>query len=39
MPKKIERKLMRQAAKLHLKGSRRGAYVYGTLRRIESRKK
>ena len=33
MPKKMERKLKRQAAKRGLKGDRKAAYVYGTLRK------
>lgn len=39
MPKDLERKLQRQAKKLHLGKKRTGAYVYGTLARIEKRKK
>lgn len=33
MPKKLERQLKRQAAKRGLKGERKNAYVYGTLRK------
>lgn len=33
MPKAMEAKLKRQAAKKGLKGERAGAYVYGTLRK------
>lgn len=33
MPKKLERKLKRKAKKKGLKGKRRDAYVYGTLRK------
>lgn len=33
MPKKLERKLKRQARKKGLKGRRADAYVYGTLRK------
>lgn len=32
MPKKLERQLKQQAAKKGLKGARKDAYVYGTLR-------
>ena len=33
MPKKIEFKLKREASKKGLKGERKDAYVYGTLRK------
>lgn len=33
MPKALERRLKRQAAKKGLKGKRADAYVYGTMRR------
>lgn len=33
MPKKLERKLKREASKKGLKGSRKDAYVYGALRK------
>lgn len=33
MPKKLEEKLKREASKKGLKGERRDAYVYGTLRK------
>jgi len=33
MPKKLERRLKRQAKKKGLKGKRKGAYIYGTLRK------
>jgi len=33
MPKKLEKALIRQAKKKGLKGERRDAYVYGTLRK------
>ena len=33
MPKKLEEQLKRQATKKHLKGKRKAAYVYGTLRK------
>lgn len=39
MPKKIERKLKAQAKKKHLTGKRANAYVYGTMNKIEKRKK
>ena len=32
MPEALERKLLREAIKKHLKGKRRDAYVYGALR-------
>lgn len=34
MPKYLEKKLQVEARKHHLKGKRRKAYVYGTLRKI-----
>jgi hypothetical protein len=33
MPKKLERKLEKEATKKGLKGERKDAYVYGTLRK------
>lgn len=33
MPKKLEAKLKREATKAGLKGDRKNAYVYGTLRK------
>lgn len=39
MPKKTEVALKRAAAKKHLTGERRAAYVYGTLQRIEKTSK
>ena len=39
MPKKLERKLKRLAAKKGLKGERKNAYVFGTLQKIEKAKK
>lgn len=36
MPKKLERKLEREATKKHLTGKRKKAYVYGTLNKIKS---
>jgi len=38
MPKYLEAKLAREADKLHLKGERRRAYIFATLRRIEKAK-
>ena len=32
MPKEMERKLLIQAIKKHLKGKRKNAYIYGTMR-------
>ena len=34
MPKKLEKKLEKQARKKGLKGDRKDAYVYGTLEKI-----
>jgi len=34
MPKAVERKLARQAAKKGLKGRRKKAYVYGTMNKL-----
>ena len=36
MPKKIEKSLMTQAAKIGLKGERKDAYVYGTLAKVKA---
>lgn len=33
MPKELEAALMRQAAKKHMKGKQKDAYVYGTMRK------
>jgi len=33
MPKELERKLERQAARRHLIGKKKDAYIYGTLRK------
>lgn len=33
MPKKLERALKREASKKGLKGKRKNAYVYGTMRK------
>jgi len=35
MPKKLHRKLLLSAKRLNLKGERKQAYVYGTMKRIE----
>jgi len=32
MPKKLEHKLMMEALKKNLKGKRKNAYIYGTMR-------
>lgn len=39
MPKKLHDKLNRQAAKKGLTGKRKKAYVYGTMVKIEKKKK
>lgn len=39
MPKDIERKLTREAKKKHMGKKRMGAYVYGTMAKIEKKKK
>jgi len=39
MPKALHNQLERQASKQGLKGKRKNAYVYGTLKRVEKRKK
>ena len=39
MPKKLHDKLERQARKKGYKGKRKDAYVYGTMNKIEKRKK
>ena len=39
MPKKLERKLEREASAKHLTGRRRGAYVYGTLAKVKKEAK
>lgn len=38
MPKKLKRKLKRKAEEKGLKGERKKAYIYGTLKRIEKNK-
>ena len=39
MPKKIHRKLVRQAEKKGFKGERKDRYIYGTLHKIEQAQK
>jgi hypothetical protein len=39
MPKVVHNKLVRQARKKRLKGKRRRAYIFGTLAKIEKRRK
>jgi hypothetical protein len=39
MPKKLHKKLSKQATKKGLKGKRKKAYVYGTLKKAKKRKK
>ena len=39
MPKKLHDKLERGARKKGLKGERKAAYVYGTMKKVEKRKK
>ena len=39
MPKKLHQKLKRTAKKKRLSKKRTGAYVYGTLRKIEKKRK
>ena len=39
MPKEIHRKLERQAEKKGLKGERKDKYIYGTMSKIEKKKK
>jgi len=39
MPAKIHAALVRQADKLGLTGARRDAYIYGSLNKIEKKKK
>lgn len=39
MPARLHRKLEREAERKGLKGRRRKAYVYGTMAKIEARKK
>ena len=39
MPKKLHRQLARKATKKGLTGERRDAYIYGTMAKIEKRKK
>jgi len=39
MPKKLHEKLRKSAKKKGLKGDRAKAYIYGTMSKIESKKK
>ncbi len=39
MPKKLENKLARQARKKGLKGKAKNAYVFGTIKNIEKKRK
>ena len=39
MPKKLHDKLAKEATKKGLKGKRKDAYVYGTLNKIDKKKK
>lgn len=39
MPKKAHQALVKRANKMGLKGERRRRYIYGTLSKIEKRKK
>jgi hypothetical protein len=39
MPKKLEEKLRKEAAKKALQGSRRNAYIFGTLKKIAKKAK
>lgn len=39
MPKKIHSQLTKQASKKGLTGKRKDAYVYGTLQKIDKKKK
>jgi len=39
MPKKLHEKLLREAKKKGLSGKRLDAYVFGTMQKIEKRKK
>lgn len=39
MPREIEKELKKQAAKKGLKGDRYHAYVWGTMNKIEKKKK
>lgn len=39
MPKEMHERLERQARKKGLKGERKDAYVYSTLRKVERKKK
>lgn len=39
MPKKMHQKLLLSAKRLGLKGERKSAYVYGTMRKVEEKQK
>lgn len=39
MPKKMHRKLLLSAKRLGLKGERKSAYVYGTMQKMEKKRK
>lgn len=39
MPKALHRKLTKQAKKKGLTGKRKGAYIYGTMKKVEKKKK
>ena len=39
MPKKLHEKLEKEAEKKGLKGKKKDAYIYGTLRKIEEKEK
>lgn len=39
MPKALHRKLAKQATKQGLTGERKDAYIYGTMKKVESAKK
>ncbi len=39
MPKKVHEALKKEATKKGLKGERKDAYIYGTLNKIEKKKK
>lgn len=37
MPKKLHRKLLLSAKRLNLKGERKKAYIFGTMRKVEKK--
>lgn len=39
MPKKMEQSLMKRAREMGLKGERKDAYVYGTMAKMEQKRK